>query len=657
MLKGKYRLDSLLGAGGMGEVYRARNTLVDRDVAIKILHKHHISNREVVGRFMREAKAANAVRHRHIVDVLDIDTLDSGVPFIVQEYLEGCDLSRRLERPPHRLSPGEALDLLLGAVEAVGEAHKRGVVHRDLKPENIYLAEVGGETVAKILDFGISKVPMEEVAKRRTASDSNEDTTGARLTMAGAGLGTPYYMSPEQIRDPATVDARTDVWSFGVIFYEALGGRMPFDAEDLAGLFAQIQTRDPVELRRIAPAVPSGLSRLVHRCLSPNPDERHDDATALAAALAQYRSESGDGVEGGAQKPVSFAQTVPALELETPSSARRSVPDLDALELDLPSKGKPKPKPKKRSKPAVAKVATGDDEDPFALDEFGAGMKLELAVDVPASGGAAHRPRAAATGRSDAPSSQPPSGARGIRVRRRSDKPPSTVFPVLLMVLAGGLVVGGYFAQPLLASDAVVATQRTLGGARATAIYAAIVGAAGLGTLWVAVAGMRRVAYALLIATLGLIGTSLGGLAALGVVAAPGMVPTTLGKVGFLAGPWGVVAAAAGLGLFAVGRGRELRDDPEIGWLGNVFVAAGVLALSAAGWMGATGPRPALEDVGSAAQGASEKALSTQATRFCVTVLGAHALSVARPSGVETSQPLVAAGRAAGPVRPAAVTQ
>ena len=278
VLKGKYVLEQLLGEGAMAQVYRAHNQLLGRTVAIKCLHPNLVKNREVVGRFLREARAANSVRHRNIVDVIDIDTDDKGVPFLVEEYLEGQDLGRQLESTAWRLSPQEALEFFIPIAEAVGVAHAKRIVHRDLKPDNIFLASIGGEIVPKVLDFGISKVP-----------DSMKMVTDTRATAGGRTMGTPVYMSPEQIRDPSAVDARGDVWSLGVMLYEALCGELPFEADDVGELFQRIHTLAPQALQRVAPYVPAPFAQVVHRCLMPDPAARYADATALAEALKQVQ--------------------------------------------------------------------------------------------------------------------------------------------------------------------------------------------------------------------------------------------------------------------------------------------------------------------------------------------------------------------------------
>jgi serine/threonine protein kinase len=314
LLKGKYELAERLGVGGMGEVYRARNLLVDRWVAIKLLHRELAGDPHVIERFMREAKASNVVRHRNIVDVLDIDTAEDGAMFIVEEYLEGEDLSARLAAEQGRLEPKAALDLLIPVCEAVGAAHAKGLVHRDLKPENIFLALFDSEIVPKVLDFGISKVPLQP----QTGSAPKGSSAGlgnVRLTSVFGAVGTPAYMSPEQIKDPCAVDARTDVWALGVMLYETMSGELPFLSDNLGALFAEICTRDPPHLDRVVPDVPPDLARVVRRCLQADAKQRFDNASQLAAALGQIRrrmSEPAPAVSLSGSPPSGPVASVPA---------------------------------------------------------------------------------------------------------------------------------------------------------------------------------------------------------------------------------------------------------------------------------------------------------------------------------------------------------
>ncbi|HQP38950.1 MAG TPA: serine/threonine-protein kinase, partial [Polyangiaceae bacterium] len=179
ILAGKYRLERLLGRGAVGFVYRAQNTLIGRTVAIKLLRPEHATDDTVVARFLREARAANMVRHPNVVDVLDIGQDDEGVPFIVEEFLEGEDLACYVKNQGGRLAPARALDILIPVAEAVGFAHSKGVVHRDLKPENVYLARAEGRVVPKLLDFGLSRIK----------AGSSE----IRVTATGVTMGSPAY--------------------------------------------------------------------------------------------------------------------------------------------------------------------------------------------------------------------------------------------------------------------------------------------------------------------------------------------------------------------------------------------------------------------------------------------------------------------------------
>lgn len=279
-LSGKYQLEELLGKGGMGEVYRARNLRIGRTVAIKLLRRKHAENDKVRARFMREAQAANLVQHPHVVQVLDVDTDGEGVPYIVQEFLEGETLANLLKKLGRPMPIGIALGLLVPVSHAVAAAHDRGVVHRDLKPDNVFLARVGDIIVPKVVDFGISKVVLPEA----------EDV---RLTATHVIMGSPAYMSPEQIVNPQKVDGRADVWAFGVMLYEVLSGRLPFSAKTPNGLFVRICTADPTPLRTYVPEVPDALADVVQRCLRRDPRRRYPDGEALAKVLSRLSDELG----------------------------------------------------------------------------------------------------------------------------------------------------------------------------------------------------------------------------------------------------------------------------------------------------------------------------------------------------------------------------
>jgi serine/threonine protein kinase len=272
LLADKYRIEKRLGVGGMGEVYRATNEAIGRKVAVKVLHPEMLRNVDIVERFMREAKAATIVRHPNVVDVLDVLTHE-GVPFIVQELLVGEDLAHYVDGHGGKLSLSELCALLLPVVDAVGLAHSKGVVHRDLKPENVFLHTIEGQLIPKVLDFGISKI---------TRGDSK------KVTATGTAMGTPAYMSPEQIQSVGGVDARSDVWALGVILYELAAGVRPFDGETPGAMFVQACTVDPKPLSAVNASIPAEYAEICAKCIRRNRDERYNDARELARALRTF---------------------------------------------------------------------------------------------------------------------------------------------------------------------------------------------------------------------------------------------------------------------------------------------------------------------------------------------------------------------------------
>ncbi len=276
LLGGRWLLEELLGFGSVGEVYSACETGTGRRVAIKLLRPRHVESKEVVERFMREARAANLVRHPHVVDLYAVDQDEMGTPFIVQELLVGSTLAKHLDDLGGRVPIQVVLDVMLAVIDAVGFAHKMGIVHRDIKPENIFLAKVKGLIVPKLLDFGISRI-MEEPGERLTAGDT--------------ALGTPAYMSPEQSRGARNVDARTDVWALGVILYELIAGRLPYDVESVRDLAIKIATEDPIPIAVTAPSTPFAIQEVIMRCLSRNREGRYPDGAALARDLRDARDE------------------------------------------------------------------------------------------------------------------------------------------------------------------------------------------------------------------------------------------------------------------------------------------------------------------------------------------------------------------------------
>ena len=249
VLGAKYRLDSVLGEGGMGVVWRATHLETESAVAVKLVKSSELEARR---RFAREARLAAAMKHPHVVGVLEVLELDDGTSAMVMELLEGETLAAKLEREK-RLGPGETAKLLLPVVSAIGEAHARGIVHRDLKPENIFLAQGGG---VKVLDFGIAKFI------------ANQGDTGP-LTATGATIGTPYYMAPEQVFAERDLDHRADIWALGIVLYQCLSGVLPTRAENGGQVLKLILSGQLKPLAGTSPDVPRALASLVDSMLRP----------------------------------------------------------------------------------------------------------------------------------------------------------------------------------------------------------------------------------------------------------------------------------------------------------------------------------------------------------------------------------------------------
>jgi serine/threonine-protein kinase len=278
MIAGKYVLDRLLGQGGMGAVFAARHLKLSKAVAIKIMLAD-TSNPEAAQRFINEGRAAANIQNEHVVRVDDVDE-EMGYAYMVLELLEGKDLAQLLEADPaKRLAPHVAVNYVLQGLRGVAQAHAIGIVHRDLKPSNLFLAKrKDGSDVVKVLDFGISKA-------------TNSSALGAApnaLTSTKAMLGSPLYMSPEQLRNAKGVDHRADIWAMGIILYELMTGQLPFMGDNLGELFAAILETDPVPLQGRGCAAPPGLNEVVLRCLARKPEQRFQSAAELMQALAPY---------------------------------------------------------------------------------------------------------------------------------------------------------------------------------------------------------------------------------------------------------------------------------------------------------------------------------------------------------------------------------
>jgi len=319
VIGGTYVIERLLGEGGMGAVYVAHEERLGRRVAIKVLLSAVADNPEAVARFEREARSAAALQSDHVTRVLSVGQLASGAPYIAMELLEGEDLATLLAKRG-ALAPLEVVELMLPVCEALTEAHALGIVHRDLKPANIFLARrPTGATTVKVLDFGISK--------SATASAS------PTLTKTTAVMGTPMYMSPEQLKEAKSVDGRADVWALGVVMYELLAGGPPFLSDALAELCAFILTMEPEPLVRRRPDLPPALGTIVHRCLEKDPARRFADVRELRAALSAFAASGGViGIGGDPRCPPRVHEPSQARD-RSATPPREATPRVNASEL------------------------------------------------------------------------------------------------------------------------------------------------------------------------------------------------------------------------------------------------------------------------------------------------------------------------------------
>jgi serine/threonine-protein kinase len=269
VIDGRYKVETILGEGGMGVVYRCTHTIIGKKLALKVLRADLARDSEVTERFLNEAKSASAIGNPHIIDISDFGQFPDGSTYFVMEYLTGRALNRVGVDGQHM-----TMDRILKVARQLGEglaaAHAQGIVHRDLKPDNIFLIERGADKeFVKILDFGIAKV----------------STAEGKLTRAGAVFGTPHYMSPEQAAG-TSVDARGDVYSLGIILYELVSGKVPFDADNFMGVLTQHMYKAPQLLAEVTPdaeLLPAGLEAIVMKCLAKRPEQRYQSMEELVA--------------------------------------------------------------------------------------------------------------------------------------------------------------------------------------------------------------------------------------------------------------------------------------------------------------------------------------------------------------------------------------
>jgi serine/threonine-protein kinase len=273
ILDGKYRVDTVLGVGGMGIVVAATHVQLHTKVALKFLLPSALTSVQVIERFAREARAAVQIQSEHVARVSDVGTLPTGSPYMVMEFLEGGDLAELVAKSGP-LPVETAVGYVLQACEAVAEAHSRGIVHRDLKPANLFLAKRHGrDPIVKVLDFGISKT---------------NDAASGGLTGTAAIMGSPFYMAPEQMMSAKDVDARSDIWGLGVVLYELLTGRSPFAGDTMPEVVFMVTQHDPAPLGEVRADIPAGLAAAVARSLAKERQQRFQNVAELAVVIAPF---------------------------------------------------------------------------------------------------------------------------------------------------------------------------------------------------------------------------------------------------------------------------------------------------------------------------------------------------------------------------------
>jgi len=279
LLAGKYRVESILGEGGMGYVVAAIHEQLEQRVAVKLLVPQLAEDPDAVARFLREARASVRIQSEHVARVIDVGELAGGAPYLVMEFLSGRDLAHELDLR-ETFEIGVAVDYVLQACEALAEAHALGIIHRDLKPANLFLTHrPDGSPLVKVLDFGISKA---------LKSQSSSGGPSPSLTAAQSLLGSPAYMSPEQARRPKTVDTRTDIWALGVVLYEFLGGETPFVGDAPLEVLTAAVSEPMPSLRELRRDVPLELEAVIAKCLEKKADDRYQTVAEFAEALRPF---------------------------------------------------------------------------------------------------------------------------------------------------------------------------------------------------------------------------------------------------------------------------------------------------------------------------------------------------------------------------------
>ena len=309
LINGKYLVENVIGEGGVGVVVAAQNVELSEHVALKFLKPEMLERTDIIGRFMHEAKASCSIKSEHCASVYDVGRTSAGVPFLVMELLEGQDLSSVLEGG-RQLDVRQVAEYGMQVCDALAAAHAKGVVHRDIKPENLFVTTRGGMRSIKVLDFGISK----------TALTGSVLSSVLPLVKTQALMGTPFYMSPEQVRTPDRIDARTDIWSLGIVLFEALAGRLPLHAESITELCAEILESPLDSLSQYRQDLPEGLVEVVEKCLEKDVKRRYQNVAQVALALMPYAPSRARICAERAGQALATAGLVDADSVRIPSS-------------------------------------------------------------------------------------------------------------------------------------------------------------------------------------------------------------------------------------------------------------------------------------------------------------------------------------------------
>ncbi|MBI5498916.1 MAG: serine/threonine protein kinase [Deltaproteobacteria bacterium] len=353
ILDGKYRLTRRLGSGGVGTVYEAVHAVIGQKFAVKILKPEYATSPTLALRLVQEAKAASAIDHPSIIKVFDAGRTKDGLTFLVMELLVGQELSARIRGTPEPMSPDEAVDITSDVLDALVAAHKKGIIHRDLKPENVFLTRgPHGQRWIKLLDFGIAKVVDQRMA-------------GPRLTHAGTVVGTPFYMAPEHARGARDLDVRVDVYAAGVMLFEMLTRRVPFDGQSYNEVLAKVLSEPFPRPRKFNPGIPEGLEAVMLRATAKDRNARFPTASAFLEALGPFVPEAPSAVfrlqeaaaferersVGTADLEMVPEESIPTISADIPAPDTRPAPDRPVARVHPPGSPEPAPAPAPAGEP------------------------------------------------------------------------------------------------------------------------------------------------------------------------------------------------------------------------------------------------------------------------------------------------------------------